>query len=265
MLEVPPEEDGPFYMVNLIRHRERAQYPDGRETNLTGAEADRVYGSLILPILAEIGARPVFVSDVETNLIDDGSGAWTQIGVVLYPSRAAFFDMLEREDFRAAADHKDAGVEKSLVLVGRLDGEPFPDAFFEVDLANLPTPPTPEDQPIAICHLLDYHDIAQYADGRETTLTGREAIGLYEQGRQDQDVLGLGVRPALWLLIDGELVGDGRQWDEFRVNYFPNRATFFQIANADSLEEAGVEHREAAINDTYTQLTDPLLSEIGYR
>ncbi|MDG2304353.1 MAG: hypothetical protein P8R42_06800 [Candidatus Binatia bacterium] len=75
MLEVSPEDDAPFYMVNLIRHRERAEYEDGRENDLTGAEADGIYGGLILPILASVGARPVFVANVEVNLIDaDGAG-----------------------------------------------------------------------------------------------------------------------------------------------------------------------------------------------
>jgi len=36
----PPEADGPVWMVNLMRYRERAEYADGRETTLTGREAD---------------------------------------------------------------------------------------------------------------------------------------------------------------------------------------------------------------------------------
>lgn len=264
MLETPPEEDGPFYMVNLIKHREFAEYPDGRETNLTGAEADGVYGSLVLPILFDIGARPVFVASVELNLIGQDGTVWDQVGVVLYPSRAKFLEMVTSDALRDAAAHKQAGVERSLVLVATVEGDGIPDALRQVDLATVPTPPTPENPPIAIIHLLDYHEIAQYEDGRDTTLTGREAMSLYEQGRQDQDVVGLGVRPGLWLLIEGELVGDGRGWDEFRINNFPNRDTFFQIANADSFDEAGGEHREAAINDTYTMLTAPLITEVGY-
>ncbi len=264
MLEVPPEEDGPFFMVNLIRHREHAEYPDGRETNLTGEQADGIYGSLILPILLDIGARPVFVANVEDNLIDADGAAWTQIGVVRYPSRAKFFDMLERQDFVDAAQHKLAGVEKTLVLVADIDGEPLPDALRNVDLSSIPYPPTADDQPIAIVHLLDYNDIAQYEDGRETMLTGREAMSLYETGRQDQNVIGLGVRPGLWLAIEGEVIGDGREWEEFRINNFPSRATFEAITTADSLDEAGVEHRVAALRETYTQRTAPLLTEVGY-
>lgn len=263
MLETPPEEDGPFYMVNLIKHREFAEYADGRETNLTGEEAAAIYGSLALPILSDIGARPVFVAHVDLNLIGDGT-SWDQVAVVLYPSRAQFLEMAASDALRDAGVHKQAGVEKSLVLVATVDGDGIPDALRQLDLTTVPTPPTPENPPIAMIHLLDYHELAQYEDGRDTTLTGREAMTLYEQGRQDQGVLELGVRPGLWLLIEGELVGDGRVWDEFRINNFPNRDTFFQIGNADSFDEAGGEHREAALNDTYSMLTAPLITEVGY-
>ena len=41
MLAAPTK--GPFYMVNLIRFRDRAMYADGRKTDLTGREADALY------------------------------------------------------------------------------------------------------------------------------------------------------------------------------------------------------------------------------
>ncbi len=263
MMTVPAEEDGPFFMVNLIRHREQAEYPDGRATELSGRQADEIYGAAIFPILTEFGAEPVYVADVELGLIDDDLATWTQIGVVRYASRAKFFEMLERQDFRDAAVHKEAGVEKSLVLVADI-GVDIPDALRNYDPTTAPFPATMEDPPIAIVHLIALHDIAQYEDGRETDLTGREAIALYEQGRQDQGVLGLGVRPGLWLAIEGELVGDGRQWDEFRINNFSSRAAFEEVATRESLEEAGIEHRVAAIRETYALLTDPLLTQVGY-
>ena len=262
-IEMPTEEDGPFYMVNLIRHRERAAYPDGRETNLTGAEADGIYGQQILPILIEIGARVVFVANAEINLITSDGQRWDQIGVVLYPSRSAFLEMVAREDLQAAALHKIAGVETTLVLAATQAGEAQPDSFYEVDMSSVPHPSTPADPPITIAHLIGFHPTAQYADGRQTTLTGREAMSLYEQGRQSQDVIGLGVRPGLWVDIEGEIIGDGRTWDQFRLNNFPSREAFWAVASVS--EEAGIEHRVAAIRDTYTQMTAPFLNEWSYR
>ena len=36
----PPSDDGPAWMVNLMRYKQMAQYADGRETTLSGREAD---------------------------------------------------------------------------------------------------------------------------------------------------------------------------------------------------------------------------------
>jgi hypothetical protein len=41
MIAAPTE--GPFYMFNLIRYREWAEYADGSETDLTGREANALY------------------------------------------------------------------------------------------------------------------------------------------------------------------------------------------------------------------------------
>ncbi len=264
MMMVPPEDDGPFFMVNLIRHRDRAEYPDGRESDLTGRQADDIYGSLILPILFDIGASPIFVADVEDGLITPDGTEWSQVAVVEYPSRAAFLNMTERADLRAAAVHKRAGVAQSIVLVTEPIEPGFPPVLRQVDLTAVPFPPTPEDPPIAIVHLLSYHELAQYADGRPSDLTGREAIAIYEQGRAAQGVPQLGVRPGLALEVEGEFIGDGRMWDEFRINNFPSRATFAEITTAESLEEAGIEHREAALADTYALLAAPVINAVGF-
>ena len=263
MLDVPSESDRPFYMVNFIHYRAHAEYRDGRETDLTGAQADAVYGSLVMPILASIGAQIIFVANVETSPIDPDAAGWNQIAVVLYPSRAGFIAMLERPDFRDAAVHKIAGVERSIVLVTEPSENQFPEELRRVDLSALPFPPTPSDPPVNLVHLLEFNERAMYADGRETDLTGREAMALYEQGRAPQ-AFPLGVRPGLTLAVEGELIGDGRRWDEFRINNFPSRAAFAELTRRESLAAAGYEHREAALADTYAVVAAPLINEVGY-
>jgi hypothetical protein len=262
MMEVPSDEDTPFFMVNYIRHREFAEYPDGRESDLTGAQADQLYGAGILSILLDIGARPVFVANVETSLQSTDGIVWDQIGVVLYPSREDFFSMLEREDFRAIVDHKRAGIEETLVMIAEMSGEEFSEAFRTLDVASVPMPPTAEDRPLAIVHLYSYREKAVYADGRETDLTGREAVNLYTANRGEQGVLELGVRPSLWLEIDGGIIEDESVWHEFRVNLFPSHATFWNVAS--SAGDAGIEHRTAGLAELYTLITAPILNEYGY-
>ena len=36
--------DEPIFMVNLLKFKEKAEYPDKRETDLTGREAYAIYG-----------------------------------------------------------------------------------------------------------------------------------------------------------------------------------------------------------------------------
>ena len=57
MFTMPPEEDGPIWMVNLMSYREKADYADGREADYSGKEADDKYAPLgpLKAIGADIG------------------------------------------------------------------------------------------------------------------------------------------------------------------------------------------------------------------
>ena len=50
-------EDVPFLAVNLIKFKEKAEYKDGRETNLSGYEAYSIYAKIIEKHLKEIGGE----------------------------------------------------------------------------------------------------------------------------------------------------------------------------------------------------------------
>jgi hypothetical protein len=263
ILETGPEDDAPFYLVNFIHHRAHAEYRDGRPTDLTGAEADALYNLAVLPMLADIGAQPFYVGGVERTLLPGDGQAWDQIAVVLYPSRAKFVEMISRPDFRTAVAHKVAGVDRTIGLVAHAAPDQLPEDLRRVDLTKLPYPPTSEDPPVNVVHLIRFNDVAQYADGRPTTLSGREAFELYEQGRVAQ-ALPLGVRPAIKLDVEAELIGDGRVWDEVRINNFPSRAAFAELTTRESLDAAGYENRVAGLADTYALLAAPIVNQVGY-
>ena len=114
-LETSPEDDGPFWAVNLMKYRDVADYADGRETTLTGREADELYTPL--GPLAEIGAIPVFDADVDQQLA--GAPVYDRIAIVRYPGRAKFFEMQRRDDFLELHAHKDAGMESTIVFAAQ--------------------------------------------------------------------------------------------------------------------------------------------------
>ena len=110
--DLPAEEDDPFWAVNLMKYREIAEYSDGRETTLTGKEADDLYTPY--GPLDAVGAMVAFGADVASQI--SGAPTYDRIAVVRYPSRAAFFEMQRRDDFRELHIHKDAGMEFTTVI-----------------------------------------------------------------------------------------------------------------------------------------------------
>jgi hypothetical protein len=248
-------EDGAFYMLNLIQFRERACYEDGRASELTGKEANDLYEPL--DHLLGIGAQPVFVADAEATLLGDGV-VWDQIAIVLYPSRELFLSMVNDEGFQAKLVHKQAGLEKSIVMVSDLRASQLPDDFVPVDS---PYPTTADDPSVEIVHVLKFREEAEYAPGSgEEPRTGEEAVKLYEDSAAEV-ALEIGVYPTAWFDVRGVLVGDKRTWDQFRINHMPSHAAFNALV-ADPRRQDGAHHREAGIEDTYTMIAAPLLNTL---
>ncbi|MEM7322117.1 MAG: hypothetical protein AAF531_03435 [Actinomycetota bacterium] len=233
-----PEDDGPVWMVNLMRYRERAQYADGRETTLTGREADDTYAPL--GPLAAVGAEIVFVADVADQFLGD-EPKWDRLAVVRYPTRAAFIAMQEREDFQKAHEHKEAGMAETIVI----GCEPLDVPAIEdpVDWADVPHPPTDEDGAYTMVHVIRFHE----EDGATAT---PDHMGSYQEVAGSVAVPN-GVRIDGWFSVDGTIIGDGRHWHQVRFNTFPSRQAFLTVALDPDRLDAHAEHRDTAIADTY--------------
>jgi uncharacterized protein (DUF1330 family) len=109
--KVRPDQDGPFFMLNLMRYRPLAVYGDGRETTLTGMQADDVYAPV--EILHDLGAEIVLFGDVVDQ--PRGSESWHRVAIVRYPTVQSFLQMQERPDFSERHQHKDAGMESTVI------------------------------------------------------------------------------------------------------------------------------------------------------
>ena len=110
-LHMKPEDDGPFWALNLMKYVEVANYADGRPA-VSGRDADDAY-SPVGP-LAAVGAAVAYLGDVVRQPV--GTPQWDRVGIVRYPTRAAFFAMQERPDFQDAHVHKKAGMEFTIIL-----------------------------------------------------------------------------------------------------------------------------------------------------
>ena len=110
-LNMKPEDDGCFWALNLMKYVEVANYDDGREA-VSGKAADDAY-SPIGP-LAAVGAAVAYLGDVKDQPL--GTPKWDRVGIVRYPTRASFFAMQERKDFKEAHVHKKAGMDFTIIL-----------------------------------------------------------------------------------------------------------------------------------------------------
>ena len=107
----PPEEDGPIFMVNLMKYHEVAQYTgDGEAANISGREADDKYNPS--SILNKLGADIMLAADVRTSVLGED---WDRIAIVRYPTRRAFIEMQTRKDFAEKHVHKNAGMLRTIL------------------------------------------------------------------------------------------------------------------------------------------------------
>lgn len=109
-----PGPDGPIYMVNLLKFKERAEYPDGRESDSTGSEAYAIYGAAVVPLVVEHGGRLIFSGAVNWLMLGQADDLWDQVAVVEYPDRAALLAMSSSEAYAEIAVHREAGLEGQL-------------------------------------------------------------------------------------------------------------------------------------------------------
>lgn len=245
----PPEEDGPVWMVNLMKYREVADYAPGADgaAPISGREADDRYTPR--DALAAIGARIVFAGEVERQLLGDDV-TWDRVAVVRYPTRRSFIDMQARDDFRRDHVHKDAGMDRTFVIGCRpMALPPRRDEARQVDWSDVPHPPTPEDGPVVVVHVIRFEDAAR----PDATPADMEAY----QGHAAVAASEHGVRLAGWFAVEGTIVGDGRGWDQVRFNVFPSLRAFRAVLRDPRRLDAERRHREAAIADTYTMIVRP--------
>ncbi|HXG29421.1 MAG TPA: DUF1330 domain-containing protein [Nevskiales bacterium] len=123
--ELPRE--GVIHMLNLIRLRAQAAYPDGRQA--TGLEAYRAYGRESAPIFTRVGGRQFWIGKFEHLLIGPPDERWDIVFIAEYPNADAFIEMLRDPAYREAVKHRQAAVEDSRLI--RLRPQPPGTGFGE--------------------------------------------------------------------------------------------------------------------------------------
>jgi uncharacterized protein (DUF1330 family) len=102
-------DEGPVVMINLLK------YAGGR-----GGEGSAAYGrysDVAVKMVEERGGTVLWLGQVDQVLIgDEDADAWDAAALVQYPSRKAFIDMVSKPAYQEAHTHREAGLERTVLL-----------------------------------------------------------------------------------------------------------------------------------------------------
>jgi uncharacterized protein (DUF1330 family) len=113
------DRDHPIEMLNLVRFRDAAAYPEDHPLaakGLTGAEAYANYGRDSGPVLTRVGGSILWRGTYQTTLIGPGDEAWDAMFIARYPSAHAFLAMVSDPDYKLAVVHRQAAVATSRLI-----------------------------------------------------------------------------------------------------------------------------------------------------
>jgi uncharacterized protein (DUF1330 family) len=107
-------EDGPFVMVNLLKFKPQAEYEDGSNSHLTGAEAYGRYGEEVRKLVEGLGGKVRYSGAVTGLMLGEVEELWDMVALAEYPSLAAFRTMAMSPEMHAIEHHRKAGLAGQL-------------------------------------------------------------------------------------------------------------------------------------------------------
>ena len=111
--------DRPIHMLNLIKFRDLAEYPEGHPNHskgLTGREAYAIYYEGFQRVVAQDGAAMVWEAPIEC-VVTGPADEWDEAFVMGYPNSAVFMAMVKNEEYvRDVVPHRTAAVADSRLI-----------------------------------------------------------------------------------------------------------------------------------------------------
>lgn len=111
--------DHPIEMLNLVRFREHAAYPEDHPLagqDLTGAQAYVNYGRASAPVVARLGGSILWRGTFQTTLIGPTDETWDACFIARYPDARAFLAMVTDPAYQKAVIHRQAAVLTSRLI-----------------------------------------------------------------------------------------------------------------------------------------------------
>src|SRR3989344_3869355 len=114
-----PPRDQPVHMLNLVRLKPLADYPEGHPNHgkgMTGREAYQAYGRTTAHIFKRLGGAQVWVGKPEVTLTGPQDEAWDIAFIAAYPNADAFISMVRDPEYQQLVAHRTAGVADSRLI-----------------------------------------------------------------------------------------------------------------------------------------------------
>jgi uncharacterized protein (DUF1330 family) len=111
--------DQPIHMLNLVRLRPLAAYPEDHADHgkgLTGLDAYRAYGRETAALFQRLGGRQIWAGRPETVVTGPPDERWDLAFIAAYPDAHAFLAMVTDADYRIFVKHRQAAVEDSRLI-----------------------------------------------------------------------------------------------------------------------------------------------------
>lgn len=111
--------DAPIHMLNLLRFRDLAEYPQGHENadrGWSGSRAYREYGRASSGVFSRVGGAIVWRGGFECVVIGPGAETWDLGFVARYPSGRAFLEMVADPEYRDAVVNRTAALLDSRLV-----------------------------------------------------------------------------------------------------------------------------------------------------
>lgn len=108
------QRPGPIHMLNLIRLKKTANYPDG--SKLTGMEAYQKYSTISAPEFQRLGGRIVWRGNFELGMVGPSNETWDICFIAEYPSVGRFLEMMKSSVYREAMQHRQAAIIDSRLV-----------------------------------------------------------------------------------------------------------------------------------------------------
>ena len=108
------DSETPIAMINLLKFKVKAEYKDGRDTDLTGEQAYTIYMKEVIEHLEKVGGEASFGGSINRLMLGEVEELWDKAVIAKYPSKKAMLKMVTDPDYLESNKHRVAGLAGQL-------------------------------------------------------------------------------------------------------------------------------------------------------